>query len=112
MIFHTPQIILEHLFVYGFDQSYLTWYWHGEAGPSSGPTTTKAKRCTKNQFFADVDCTIEMVKVAQDDFHVDPEIFMKLLQDAEKPLYPGCRKLTKLFALVKIIQSESTIWMV
>ena len=77
-------------------------YWHGEAGPSSGPTTTKAERCTKSHFFDDVDCTIEMVKAAQDDFLVDAKIFKKLVQDAEKPLYLGCRKLTKLFALVKL----------
>ena len=75
------------MFFYGFDQSCLTWYWHGEAGPSSGPKTTKAERCAKNQFFDDVDCTIEMVKAAHDDFHADEEIFNKLLQDAEKPLY-------------------------
>ena len=102
LIFHTPQIIREHLFFYGFDQSYLIWYWHGEAGPSSEPTTTKAERCTKNQFFNDVDSTIDMVKAVHDDFHADAEIFKKLLQDAEKPLYPGCRKFTKLSALVKL----------
>ena len=90
------------MFFYGFDQSYLTWYWHGEAGPTSGPTTTKAERCTKNQFFDDVDCTIEMVKAAHDDFHADAEVFNKLLQDTEKPLYPGCRKFIKLYALVKL----------
>ena len=47
-----------------------------------------------------------MVKAAHDDFHddfhVDEEIFNKFLQDAEKPLYPGCRKFTKLSALVKL----------
>ena len=90
------------MFFYGFDQSYLTWYWHGEAGPSSEPTTTKAERCTKNQFFNDVDSTIEIVKAVHEDFHADAEIFKKLLQDAEKPLYPGCRKFTKLSALVKL----------
>ena len=79
LIFHTPQIIREHLFFYGFDQSYLTWYWHGEEGPSSEPTTTKAERCTKNQFFNDVDSTIDMVKAVYDDFHADAEIFKKLL---------------------------------
>ena len=34
--------------------------------------------------------------------HADVEIFNKLLQDSEKPLYPGCRKFTKLYALVKL----------
>ena len=31
----------------------------------------KAERCTKNQFFNDVDSTIEMVKAVHDDFHAD-----------------------------------------
>ena len=58
LIFHTPQIIREHWFFYGFDQSYLTRYWHGEACPSSGPTTKRAESCTKNESCDDVDCTI------------------------------------------------------
>ena len=88
------------MFFYGFDQSYITWYWHGEAGSSSEPTTTKVECCTKNKFFNDVDCTIEVVKAAHDDFHADAKIFKKLLQDTEKPLYPSCRKFTKLSTLV------------
>ena len=43
-----------------------------------------------------------MVKVMHDDFQANPYFFQKLLNDAEKPLYPGCRKFTKLFALVKL----------
>ena len=102
MLFHTPRIVREHLFFYGFDQSYLTWYWHGEEGPSSGPTIIRAERCTKNQFFDNVYCTIEVVKAAHDDFQADSEFFLKLFDDAKKPLYPGCRKFTKLFTLVKL----------
>ena len=66
MRFHTPQTIREHLFFYGFDQSYLTWYWHGEVAPSSGSTSIRAERCDKFQF-GDVDYIIEMVKATQDD---------------------------------------------
>ena len=43
-----------------------------------------------------------MVKAAHDDFQDDSEIFTKLLNVAEKPLYPNCRKFTKLSALVKL----------
>ena len=49
-----------------------------------------------------MDYTIEMVKVAHDDFQVDPKFFRKILNDAVKPLYPGCRKFTKLSTLVKL----------
>ena len=102
MIFHTPQIVREHLFSYGFYQSYLTWYWHGEEGLSSGLTTIRAERCTKNQFSDNVDCIIEMVKATSDEFLADLEFFKKLLNDAKKSVYPSCRKFTKLYELVKL----------
>ena len=43
-----------------------------------------------------------MVQDAYDHCTADPEVFKKLLEDAEKPLYPGCTKFTKLSALVKL----------
>ncbi|RVW34726.1 hypothetical protein CK203_110699 [Vitis vinifera] len=65
MIFHTPQKIREHLFFYGTDQSYHTWYWHGDAAPSGPPTSRAEWHHTVE--FNDVDSTIEMVQVAYDD---------------------------------------------
>ncbi|WKA02961.1 hypothetical protein VitviT2T_021106 [Vitis vinifera] len=100
MIFHTPQKIREHLFFYGIDQSYHTWYWHGDAAPS-GPPTSRAKWHHTVEF-NDVDSTIEMVQVAYDDRKNDPKLFETLLEDAQKPLYLGCRNFTKLSALVKL----------
>ena len=98
LIFHTSQIIREHLFFYGINQSYHTWYWHGEAVPS-GPPTSRAERHDKVQF-NDVDSTIEMVQAAHDDYKNDLKLFQTLLEDAQKPLYPGCRNFTKLSTLV------------
>ncbi|RVW19147.1 hypothetical protein CK203_095156 [Vitis vinifera] len=43
-----------------------------------------------------------MVQVAYDDRKNDPKLFETLLEDAQKPLYPGCRNFTKLSALVKL----------
>ncbi|RVW89710.1 hypothetical protein CK203_047225 [Vitis vinifera] len=100
MIFHTPQKIREHLLFYGIDQSYHTWYWHGDAAPSGPPTSRAEWHHTVE--FNDVDSTIEMVQVAYDDRKNDPKLFETLLEDAQKPLYPGCRNFTKLSALVKL----------
>ena len=100
MIFHTPQKIREHLFFYGIDQSYHTWYWHGDAAPSGPPTSRAEWHHTVE--FNDVDSTIEMVQVAYDDRKNDPKLFETLLEDAQKPLYPGCKNFTKLSALVKL----------
>ncbi|RVW36288.1 hypothetical protein CK203_103040 [Vitis vinifera] len=43
-----------------------------------------------------------MVNAAQVNCMNDPQVFGRLLEDAEKPLYPGCMKYTKLSALVKL----------
>lgn len=43
-----------------------------------------------------------MVLATHDDCKKDPQSFEKLLDDAEKPLYLGCLKFMKLFALVKL----------
>ncbi|RVW32350.1 hypothetical protein CK203_087511 [Vitis vinifera] len=80
--------------------SYHTWYWHGDAAPSGPPTSRAEWHHTVE--FNDVDSTIEMVQVAYDDCKNDPKLFETLLEDAQKPLHPGCRNFTKLSALVKL----------
>ena len=83
MIFHTSQKIREHLFFYGIDQSYHTWYWHGDVAPS-GPSTSQAE-CHHMVQFTDVDNTVEMVQAAHDDCKNDPKFYETLLEDAQKP---------------------------
>ena len=48
------------MFFHGIDQSYHTWYWHGEETPI-GPPTIRAKYYDRVQF-DDVHNTIEMVQ--------------------------------------------------
>ncbi|KAK9289837.1 hypothetical protein L1049_007997 [Liquidambar formosana] len=43
-----------------------------------------------------------MVQAAHDNYTSDPKLFEKLLEDADKPLYPDCKKFTKLSSLVKL----------
>ncbi|KAA0040158.1 transposase [Cucumis melo var. makuwa] len=43
-----------------------------------------------------------MIEVAHEEYSKDPNEFEKLLIDAEKPLYEGCKKYTKLSTLVKL----------
>ena len=49
-----------------------------------------------------MDHTVEMVEAAQDDCKANPKLFERLLENAEKPLYPSCKNFTKLSALVKL----------
>ena len=101
LIFHTPQKIKEHLFFYGIYQSYHTWYWHGEVAPSCEPPTIRAA-CFDRIEIGNVDYTVEMVEVAQDDCKANLELFERLFEDAEKPLYLSCKNFTKLSKLVKL----------
>ena len=89
------------MFFYGIDQIYHTWYWHGESTPSCEPPTIRAT-CFDRIEIGNVDYTVEMVEAAQDDYKVNPQLFERLLEDAEKPLYPNCKNFTKLSVLVKL----------
>ena len=44
----------------GIDQSYRTWYWHEEIGPTSRKTTEMAQ-CYATMDYGDVASTVEMV---------------------------------------------------
>lgn len=46
-----------------------------------------------------------MVDVIEEDLRDCPQIFERLVTDAEKPLYDGCTKFTKL--LVEVTQFEN-----
>ncbi|RVW64870.1 hypothetical protein CK203_066167 [Vitis vinifera] len=59
-------------------------------------------QCYDTMDCGDVASTVEMVYVIDDEFMTDSILFKKLLEDAEKPLYPSCIKFTKLSALVKL----------
>ena len=43
-----------------------------------------------------------MVEIAYEQYSKDPSSFEKLLNDAEKSSYEGCKKFTKLSTLVKL----------
>ena len=54
----------------------------------------------------DVGSINEMIEVAHEEYSKDPNEFEKLLNDAEKPLFEGCKKFTKLSTLVKLYNLE------
>ncbi|XP_024172237.1 uncharacterized protein LOC112178311 [Rosa chinensis] len=99
-----PQTIKEvrsHLLCYGIDQSYVTWYWDGEPILSSDQLIKDEIWESYNERNL-MENTVEMVEAARDEYVSNPEAFEKLLEDAEKPIYPGCVKFTKLSTLVRL----------
>ncbi|TYK25855.1 36.4 kDa proline-rich protein-like [Cucumis melo var. makuwa] len=76
--------------------------WFSEEFPNSsfyGETSKfDIRTCEEN----DVGNVKEMIEVAHEEYPKDLNGFEKLLIDAEKPLYEGCKKYTKLSTLVKL----------
>ena len=70
-------------------------------GPNGGFSNVSEQHYDKCKY-NDVADTIDMVNDAQVNCINDPQVFGRLLEDAKKPLYPGCVKYTKLSALVKL----------
>ena len=101
LVFHVPVEIRNHLYWKGIDQSYQTWTWHGEWASSRRPSNVKASFDGSQQDDEAAD-TVEIVNDAFDTCNSDPKSFETLLKDAEKPLFPGCVKFTKLSALIRL----------
>ncbi|XP_052299096.1 uncharacterized protein LOC102608724 isoform X2 [Citrus sinensis] len=101
LVFHVPAEIRNHLYWKGIDQSYQTWTWHGEGASSRRPSNVKASFDGSRQDNEAAD-TVEIVNDAFDTGNGDPKSFETLLKDAEKPLFPGCVKFTKLSALIRL----------
>ncbi|KAH9779331.1 TTF-type domain-containing protein [Citrus sinensis] len=99
--FHTHKVVREHLYFHGFDVSYTTWSWHGE-----DVKDTPLPNVDVNVPFEFIDYndsnTVDMVNDAYRDYVADPKAFKELLEQAEKPLYPGCTNFTKLGTLVSL----------
>ena len=99
---HSRNDVRDHLYVNGIDESYKIWFWHGEALPNSSFYGECSKFDTHTCEENDVGSVKEMIEVAHEEYSKDPNGFEKLLIDAEKPLYEGCKKYTKLSTLVKL----------
>ena len=93
--------IKEHLFFNGIDRSYKVWFWHGEKIPIRKTPSRKIE--VRDDHGVDYeDDLFEMIDDAQYESNVDPVKFQSLLNDAEKPIYPGCTRFTKLSALLRL----------
>ncbi|KAL6289134.1 hypothetical protein ACE6H2_006644 [Prunus campanulata] len=97
-------IIRDHLYFNGVDQSYKNWTFHGE--PWEPIATSNASRNVEedddHSRYSFVSEEIEMDDNDFGDFGSDPYEFANVIGDGDQPLYPGCRKYTKLSALVKL----------
>ena len=94
-----------HLKGYGIDKSYTCWTMHGEERGQSSYIGNSDERCspvdTERPTFHGEEFE-EMSKAVEDDLNDCPQMFEKLITDAETPLYSGCTEFTKLLAVIKL----------
>ena len=96
--------LTSHLMRHGIDRSYTCWNLHGEKSNENvepGDSTTYASNYSGADTY-DCDRVEEIAEALEGDLKDCPEMFERLVSDAEKPLYDGCTKFTRLSAVLKL----------
>src|ERR1051325_8806290 len=96
--------LASHLIRYGIDRSYTCSNMHGlksNGNVESGDNRIYASNdnCTDTYNYDRVE---EIAEALEEDLNDCPKVFERLVSDAEKPLYNGCTKFTRLSAVLKL----------
>ncbi|XP_073132800.1 uncharacterized protein [Henckelia pumila] len=100
------ETIRAHMYSNGIDLTYHTWIWHGERSAMKNSNNDRDQEREDVPKF-DAEEPIDMVHAAFDSYAENPTTFKNLLEDADKPLYPGCSKFTRLSAVVKLFNLKA-----
>ncbi|CAL9024675.1 unnamed protein product [Prunus brigantina] len=92
----------DHLYFNGVDQSYKNWTFHGEPWEATTNASRNVEEDDGHSRYSFVSEEIDMDDNDFGDFGSDPYEFANVIGDGDQPVYPGCRKYTKLSALVKL----------
>ncbi|KAI5314043.1 hypothetical protein L3X38_043219 [Prunus dulcis] len=95
-------IIRDHVYFNGIDQSYKNWTFHGEPWEATTNASRNVEEDDGHSRYSFVSEEIDMDDNDFGDFGFDPYEFANVIGDGDQPVYPGCRKYTKLSALVKL----------
>ncbi|KAI5343838.1 hypothetical protein L3X38_011714 [Prunus dulcis] len=95
-------IIRDHVYFNGIDQSYKNWTFHGEPWEVTTNAGRNVEEDDGHSRYSFVSEEIDMDDNDFGDFGSDPYEFANVIGDGDQPVYPGCRKYTKLSALVKL----------
>ena len=88
--------VKDHLYIQGVMENYTSWVWHGERCPSS----TNEDAAMYDFDYYDGPTFSKIIEDVYMEYEKKPDAFIRLLSDAEKPLFSGCRKYMKLSSLV------------
>ncbi|KAI5328471.1 hypothetical protein L3X38_027868 [Prunus dulcis] len=101
-IFMMPYNPGDHVYFNGIDQSYKNWTFHGEPWEATTNASRNVEEDDGHSRYSFVYEEIDMDDNDFGDFGSDPYEFANVIGDGDQPVYPGCRKYTKLSALVKL----------
>ncbi|CAH9133258.1 unnamed protein product [Cuscuta epithymum] len=98
----------EHIFCNGFSRNYTEWIFHGEREMGSTINHHECHADHLNQDQSDENDQLdEMLHDMEDNFTYMPHVFDSIQRDAEKPLYEGCSKYTRLSAVLKLFNLKA-----
>ena len=93
-------VIKDHIYWNGINETYKQWTWHGE--PSVAAANKEGESETVDmQGNAQFEDKVSMGDSEDSQFSEDSNEFLKFVEDGDKPLYPGCTKITKLNAIIQ-----------
>ena len=99
----TVKVLRDHLFVNGIDKDYTRWIWHDESARDK-PINSDDRKCDERE---GVDCSKgdkleDMIYDVEDHFMDRPHLIQSLKDNAEKSLYAGCSKFSKLSTALRL----------
>ncbi|KAA0045360.1 hypothetical protein E6C27_scaffold22G005430 [Cucumis melo var. makuwa] len=89
-------IVRYHLYANGIDKSYKIWFWHCEDLNSETSSSRMENTVDENYEHNDLFNTVNMFQSAHDQSCNISNTLDTMFDDAKKPLYPRCKKFTKL----------------
>lgn len=116
------RVIEDHLFLRGFKEDYVVWFWHGEKyecnldkdGDSLQDNNSANERGVNlenvpsgEDQYDDEDRVSDMMDDLRSHLGQDSKVFERVEKAAETPLYPGCSKYSKLSALLALFNLKA-----
>lgn len=108
--------VYEHLICDGFDKNYKKWIFHGEGGSSKSIDDNERKKFNMHDnLHSMLEETFMMAtdlgenEFDEDEEELDTETarFSKLVHDAHREVYPGCKKFSKLSIIVRLLHIKN-----
>ena len=99
--------IRDDLICHGINRRYKTWLWHGELGTTMQDTKAAAEANESDDEYV---CDVGMDNMINDiraESLVPNDQFDKVRGDAETPLFPGCKKYSRLTFILTLLEIKT-----